>query len=129
MTKRQFIIGAVFAALIGAFSAVAQSSYPSTFGGLWQYRGLVPSSPTSPYTATVYLDQINLSNTSASAVTCLLVDRTTDCGGAACELWPNVSIDADRKYTASLGGEAATNGFSLSCSTNNVVYAWIKGKQ
>lgn len=84
----------------------------------------VPTSTTTVVSTSVRIYGLNFSNTTAGSVTCTLTDLSTDCSGAGCVIWPTVSIAANTKYSANLGGEPARNGFSWSCSSTGI-HAWV----
>jgi len=74
------------------------------------------------------VSRITLSNTSASTVTCNVRDRSTNCGGAACQFWPDISITAHTLQAMDFGGASAIGGLAWSCSTGNVVVGNILGR-
>ena len=85
----------------------------------------VPSVSTAVTTSTVYLYSLHLANTTGSAVTVIVADRSTNCGGTVCQLWPTVSIAANTVYTADLGGIPANSGFTWIASTGSAVVGWV----
>ena len=85
----------------------------------------VPSGSTALTTSTAYLYKLHLANTSGSAVTVILADRSTNCGGSVCQLWPTISIAANTVYTADLGGIPANSGFTWIASTGSAVVGWV----
>ena len=90
--------------------------------------GYVPNSSTDLTTTDSYLDKVVLSNITAGAVTVVIKDKSTNCGGSACQIWPTVSMAANTVYTADLGGIYAPGGVQWECSAATSVVGWIKGK-
>jgi hypothetical protein len=130
----------VLSALICA-SSLAQSPsgiYPPT-GTAW-YVGImaIPASltavpvPNGKYGAsppsTVFVEQINLQNTTGSAVTVTIVDGSTNCNGGACSLVPAVSIAANTSYSINKNGEPANGGLKWSASSANAIHASVRGR-
>jgi hypothetical protein len=89
-------------------------------------NGLVPSSSTLVVSGTVYVDEIKLANKSAGSVTVTIIDASTDCSSAACEIVPTVSIAANTLYTIRLGGIIAPNGIRWSASSGTAIAGQIK---
>jgi hypothetical protein len=75
------------------------------------------------------IKRITLSNTSAAQVTCNVRDRSTNCGGAACQFWPNIQLDANTLQMMDFDSMTAIGGLSWSCSTGSVVVGSIQGRQ
>jgi len=85
----------------------------------------VPSGSTAVTTSTAYIYRLHLANTSGGAVTVILADRSTNCGGSVCQLWPTISIAPNTVYTADLGGIPANSGFTWIASTGSAVVGWV----
>ena len=83
----------------------------------------VPTSETAVITTSVRIGQLHLTNTTAGALTVIIKDRSTNCGGSACEIWPTVSIAANTVYVAELHVPAAS-GFTWQASGSGV-QGWI----
>lgn len=85
--------------------------------------GYVPTVDTAVATATVIIDRIHLASTVDTV--CSIKDRTTNCGGAACLIWPAISMSPPGTsgivYNVDLGGIVATSGVQWSCTTAAVV--------
>lgn len=129
--------------LLTAFSSLAQNtsgSFPSHPDHNSWYVGtiIVPNSstavaipvyvPTGAAPATVFIDQINLANTTGSSVTVTVVDNSTNCGGGACTIVPTVPIAANTLYTIALRGAPATGGIKWSASAANAIHGNIRGR-
>ena len=98
-------------------------------GRPWQYgMTALPSSPTQITTNSTSVDYLYLANTSGSSVTVTIVDGSTNCNGAACKVFPSVTIAANTVYAVPCYGVYATNGISWSANTANVIHAWIAGR-
>lgn len=90
------------------------------------HQGLVPASATLIVSGTVYVEEIKLANKSGGAVTVTIIDASTDCGSAACEIVPTVSIAANTLYTMRLGGIIAPNGIRWSASSGTAIAGQIR---
>lgn len=104
----------------------AQNAYDAT-GSPWFLQAAIPATSTTAVSHTVKITQINLSNTTSSAVTVTITDNGTDCNGGPCQIVPAVSIDGNTKYVINLNGEVASNGIIWAASTANAVHAFIRG--
>jgi len=98
--------------LVLSFAALAQATDTTL--------AYVPSSNTTVTTAAVRVYTVFLANVTAGAVTVTIKDRTTNCNGAACQVWPAVSIAANTVYIADMKGVAMT-GIDWSASSGNSV--------
>jgi hypothetical protein len=84
--------------------------------------------PTGVSPTTVFIDQINLANTTGSSVTVTIVDQSTNCGGGACTIVPAVAVAANTLYTIALRGAPATGGIKWSASVSNAIHGSIRGR-
>jgi hypothetical protein len=91
------------------------------------YKGLIPAVSTTAVSGLVKLKSVVLINTSASAVTCTIVDISTDCGAAACQVAPTGSLAANTMWVWEFGTAhmAVDGGIAWSCSTASVVVGRI----
>jgi len=121
MTK---LIGLLCVATLALF---AQTAAPNR-GQLWYTpMAYVPATATNVVTATIFLDSAFLANTSASSVTCTFVDKTTACGGTACQFWPAVTMAANATYLVQFDGLIVTSGVQWSCSSASAVVGQMRG--
>lgn len=74
---------------------------------------------------TLHLNSLVLINTTAAAITAILTDGSTNCGGAACTLF-YASVGAFTTYSVDLHGERATLGVLWSGSATGV-QVWLAG--
>lgn len=88
-------------------------------------KGLVPNSATVVSSTTVRLYQLNCSNNTGGSATLIILDRSTNCAGSGCPVWPTVSLAANSKYTANMSGEPAEGGFTWQASAASTLYCWI----
>ena len=136
----------VCAALTCACFLNAQSAAPgweTTISGVPSVV-MVPTSSTAVvltsgagYGKYVRVDQINLHNTSSSAVTVYIVDGSTNCNSAACAVVGSpsngLSIAANTTYSIdlvdrrTLQGQPAQGGVFWYASTANAVEGWMSG--
>lgn len=90
---------------------------------------LITDSATAVTTRTSDIYSLTLSNTSGSAVTCTIRDRTTRFSGDGYPFWPGVSIAANTAYVVGFPDKrtlwTAVDGFKWSCSTTNVVLGQV----
>ncbi len=86
----------------------------------------VPAATTVVVSQTVHVQQMTLVNTTGSAVTVTVLDRSTNCNGAACTVFA-ASIAANTVYTVPLGGVRAQGGVTWVASTANAVSGWMRG--
>lgn len=93
----------------------------------YQADAYIPDSATDVITDTVFVDTIYLANTSGGSVTVTIKDRSTACGGSACQWWPTVTIAANTVYTAQTGGKISTSGVNWVASTASAVVGHLKG--
>lgn len=116
----------LWALLIFAVAFISASWQSPWVEATMQY---VPSSTTNLFTSTTLVGRVHLANKSGGAVTVTLKDRSTNCGGAACEFWPAVSIAANTVYSYDLGSVRAVSGVQWSASAANAVVGSIQGRQ
>lgn len=90
--------------------------------------GYVPASATDLITQDVRVEYVYFANKSTSAVTCKISDKSTNCGGATCPFWPDVSILANQAYVVPINNIPAIGGFTWSCSTASAVVGYMRGK-
>ena len=77
---------------------------------------------------TAYIGAIVLVNNSGAAVTLRIRDRSTDCNGAACPIYPDdISIPAGTTWTSTYPFLEATGGITWSASSANAVVGRITG--
>jgi hypothetical protein len=92
-------------------------------------KGVIPVSPATLATATVYVDAIVLVNNSASNVTVRIRDRSTDCSNGPCQLVSDdLVIMAGSTYPIPLYGVAATGGITWSASDGTAIVGRITGR-
>lgn len=88
-------------------------------------KGPVPTSPTSLVSSTYLVKAIVLINSTASAVTCQILDNSTDCSGSGCPLVPisptPLSISAGQMMVILPGDIPADKGVTWSCSGSGVI--------
>jgi len=85
----------------------------------------VPSSATVVRSVNSHITQLDLDNTSGSAVQVTLTDLT-GCGGSGCILF-QASVPADTYWAIPMNGQKANGGFSWVAATGSVVTGHIKG--
>ncbi len=85
---------------------------------------LIPATPTTLFSFTVYVEEITLSNKSASVVTCTIQDRQ----GTPRELFAG-SIGANTLYTMRFNGRKMPSGITWSCTDGAAVVGYIQGKR
>jgi hypothetical protein len=106
----------------------AAIAYPRMSSAEWQVlTGYVPNSATDVTTSDSYVGRLHLSNKTAGALTCTLLDKSTNCGGAACHPWEAITIAANSVYAADLGGLYFPGGIQWSCSAASSVIGWMRG--
>jgi hypothetical protein len=85
----------------------------------------LPNVDTAVVTSTVNLRWLHLNNASGSSATCVIKDRSTNCGGSACSLWGPAPIAASGAsgsvVTWSFNAMPAINGFTWSCTVASAV--------
>lgn len=86
----------------------------------------IPNSTTAVAKYTVRIKTLYLANKTASAATVTLKDRSTNCGGAACQVWPAVSIPANSVYVADLRNIRVISGFTWESDTASAVVGWVE---
>jgi hypothetical protein len=124
--------------LLGVMDAQTSGSYPAGDGVKAWYVGTVSlplaattvAVPANAYTATtptvVFVDQINLYNTSASTVTVTITDNSTNCNGAACSM--AIDVTAKTLYPMRMSGSPFSGGIKWSASVANVINASMIGR-
>jgi len=80
----------------------------------------IGTSETDIETTTVKLTYLYLANTTASAITITLRDKSTDCSAAACQPWPAVSIPAHTVYAYPFPGLTYKSGLTTQASATGV---------
>lgn len=115
--------------LIGHFAFSAAIPFPE-FSRQWHTQtAYLTNSAADVTTADSYIDRIFLSNVTVGAVTVTIKDKSTNCGGSACQLLPTFSIAANSIYVSpDLGGLYAAGGIQWQASANTSIVGWIKGK-
>src|SRR4051812_46604270 len=71
----------------------------------------IPSATSTVAWQTVHVQQMTLVNTSGSAVTVTVADRSINCNGGACTVF-SAAVPANTTYTVAIGGARATNGLT-----------------
>jgi hypothetical protein len=112
---------------IFGMSVLAQTAVPQRGSEWYTPMAYVPNTATNIVTATTFLDFAFLANTSASSVTCTFVDKTTACGGTACQVWPAVTMAANATYLIQFDGLIVTSGVQWSCSSASAVVGQMRG--
>ena len=110
-----------------AAAAFAQTAVPNRGQQWYTPLAYVPGTATNVVTATTFLDTAFLANTSGSSVTVTFLDKTTACGGAACQFWPAVTMAANSTYVVQFNGIVETSGVQWSCSSSSAVVGQIRG--
>jgi hypothetical protein len=87
--------------------------------------GYVPSTDTVVASSTVTLTYLHLNNASGSPASCVIKDRSTNCGGGACPLWGPAAVAASGSAGSVVSWPfyslPATNGFTWSCTVPSAV--------
>jgi len=110
ITAQQWYVGTI--ALPGTATAVAIPNNANT--------GTQPT--------VVFVDHINMTNTSGSAVTVTVTDNSTNCNGGACVILSAFSVAANSVSTMHFNGAPMSGGIKWSASTANVVNASMIGR-
>lgn len=111
--------------ILFAMVLLSQTSYPNP--GQSQFvQGTIPSSTATVVASTIRVMDITLCNKTGSSVTITIQDRSTDCGGAACNFLNAVSIAANTTYAIQLGAQVAPSGLQWSASAGSSVDAKIR---
>lgn len=94
--------------------------------------GYVPATDTTVTTASAQLSFMHLNNKSNASSDCVVKDRSTNCGGAACPLWGPATLGASGSAGSVVSwdfhGTPAPSGFTWSCSTSSAVVGTITYK-
>lgn len=117
----------------GAFAQTSQQYQPGAIE-VETTTGYVPNSATDLFASAdnnsmTHLTYLYLASKHTAAVTCRLVDKSTKCGGGACQIWPDVTLAPNTVYTAALGGVLATGGAQWLCSVSSVVFGYARARQ
>ncbi len=91
--------------------------------------GFLPSSATDVYTSDVRIERVYLANTTGSAVTVTLLDKSANCSAGACSMWPAVSIAANTVYTVDMGNVWFRGGLQWSASAGNAVVGYLRARK
>ena len=89
--------------------------------------GFAPSSPVTITTASSHIHYIRFVNDGGgTSVICTVRDLSTNCSGAGCDLF-KATLTADPQTVSDVSpGVLAKGGFTVSCSTGNVVTYYIQ---
>ncbi len=85
---------------------------------------LIPATPTAVWSFTVYVEELTLTNKTATAVTCTIQDRQS----TPRELFRG-TIAAGTLYIMAFNGRRMPGGFTWSCSDGAAVVGYIQGKR
>lgn len=114
----------LFLATIGGLGAQTLYNFPTEANKTWQILPqAVPTSAADAVVGDAYIDQLQLSNTTAGALTCTVNDKQASPLG----ITPGaISIAANTIYIIPLGGRWAPGGIRWVCSGAGVV-GWMNG--
>ena len=88
----------------------------------------MPLAATDVWTATTHLDFILLANTTGGAVTVTIKDKSTNCNGGACTIFPATSIPANSTWIPEMrGGIPMIGGVNVQASSANAITTFIRG--
>lgn len=113
----------IFISLLLAVALIGQTTYSTEVA---TRPAFVPATATDVVARDVNVMRINLSNTTGSAVTVTITDKSTNCGGSACQIWPAITISANTVYMVDVGGEQFVGGIRWSASASNAVVGSIR---
>lgn len=114
---------AICIALLLAVALIGQTTYSTE---VTTKPAFVPATATDVVARDVFVMRINLSNTSASAVTVTISDKSTNCNSGPCQIWPAVTIAANTVYMVDVGGEQFIGGIRWSATAANAVVGSIR---
>lgn len=134
-----FSLALLAMSFIGALDAQTAGKQPSINAQPWYVGTIalpsvattvaVPTNANTGNTPTVvFVDHINLTNTSAGAVTVTVTDSSTNCNGTACVILSAFSIGANSTSTMHFNGAPMSGGIKWSASVANVVNASMIGR-
>ena len=104
------------------------SPYPVAPPNAWQYgMTVVPITPVQIFPSTTTLTKMYVANTTASAVTLTVTDRSAENSGSPCQIYPSVSVPANSVQVVDFGGVTANYGVIWFASTANALHAWLRG--
>lgn len=86
---------------------------------------LVPATDTDVWTRTVYLEEVTLSNITASAITCTILDKQS----TPRALFKDVSIAANSTVGARFSARYMPSGVSWSCSSATGIVGYMRAKR
>lgn len=87
----------------------------------------VPSALTEITSKTLDVDLVIVANKTASAVTFLLQDETTNCNSDVCQWIPTVSIAGNTTYVINIPGGVHSIGLKWQAGSANALVAEVRG--
>lgn len=87
----------------------------------------VPSALTELTSKTLDVDLVIVSNKTASAVTFLIQDETTNCNSDVCQWIPTVSIAGNTSYIINIPGGIRSVGVKWQAGSANALVAQVRG--
>lgn len=125
--KRILSLTAILFAAAFSIRAQTATAYPVVGGGWHQAQVYVPNVTTAVTTADSLLGHLHLANVTGSTVVVTITDNSTNCNGAACQLWPAIPIAGNTVYENDFGGMLCTGGIKWSANTQNAVDGYMRG--
>jgi hypothetical protein len=120
------LIAILTSVYLAALPLVGQTAYPSAASNEAYVLGYSPNSLTAIVSRYVLVDEITLTNDSASDVTYILQDQTTSCNSGACQLLASVSVAANATYVITFRGRLMKGGMKENCSAANALVRYIR---